>query len=58
MGYIRDNEDYYRLVGHSPTEAKVQAEADLRYGDDGVCNPRKIKERAEVEREIRREIQR
>ena len=56
MPYIRSNEEYYESRGYSPLEARVQAEADRRYGDDGWCNLRKIKERGEVEDEIRQQI--
>ena len=56
MAYIRDNEDYYRSLGHSAKTAKVWAEMDRRGVDYGVCNPIKTKHAAEEEAEIRREL--
>jgi hypothetical protein len=56
VAYIRSNEDWYRSMGISPFEVKVQDELDRRGVDYGVCNPIKAKRAAEVEEEIRREL--
>jgi hypothetical protein len=57
MGYIRSNEDWYRSMGYSDKEIKVQKELERRGVDYGYCNPRKVKRAAEVEAEVRRELE-
>ncbi len=57
MGYIRSNEEYYESLGYSVKEAEIQAELDRHNIDYGFCNPRKAKEVAEQEVEIRKDIE-
>lgn len=57
MGYIRSNEDYYASLGYSPKEAAIQVEIEKAGIDYGVCNPRKAKEAAEQEAEIRAKLE-
>jgi len=56
MAYIRTNEDYYRSLGMSTENAKVQVEMDKRGVDAGYCNPRKAKEYAQVENEVKAQV--
>lgn len=57
MGYIRSNEDYFQSIGMSPAkarrEAKIYESGALDRIDYGFCNPRKAKQAAEEEAEIR-----
>lgn len=53
MGYIRSDEDYYASLGMGVREARVQVAIDKAGIDYGYCNPRKAKEAAELEAEIR-----
>lgn len=56
MPYIRSDEDYYASLGMSEKESRVQVRLDREGVDYGVCNPRKAREAAEREAEIRREV--
>lgn len=52
MAYIRDNEDYYISEGYSPSQAKMQVRLDKENIDYGFCNPKKIKQADQIEKEI------
>lgn len=53
MGYIRDNEDYYRSLGYSAERARVEAALDRRgYPDD--CE-RDLRRRDKYYEAVRRE---
>lgn len=58
MSYIRSNEDYFESLGMSPAEARREARifdsGALDHIDHGYCNPRKAKQAAEEEAEIRK----
>jgi hypothetical protein len=58
MGYIRDNEDYYRSQGMDSRSARRQVRRDeLSSGvDHGVCNPIKSKIADEEERAIEKQL--
>ncbi len=50
MGYIRDDEDYYRSLGYS--DERIAIELATSHIDYGYCNPIKAKLADEEEKEI------
>ena len=58
MGYIRSNEDYFRSIGYSAEEARVEAAAVDRGIDidEGYCNPIKLKAAEDIRSVIRDEL--
>ena len=53
MAYIRTNDDYDRACGIDPDARRAELRRQIREYDVGVCNPRKVKELAEMEEELR-----
>lgn len=57
MPYIRTNEDYYASLGMSPKAVLIAEALDEVKIDYGFCNPRKAREAAELEEEIRKKVE-
>jgi hypothetical protein len=52
MAYIRSNDDYDRACGIDPVKRRADLRREIANYDVGVCNPRKVKELAELEEEL------